>query len=74
MTILNSYKSQSYMLSFKFVQNYTFTGGWVGVGGQLDYVVINPPKPSQAESRLGFWLGGAWQLDLGNKDFNLEQR
>ena len=27
------------------------------VGGWLDFVVIIPPQPSQAEARLGFWLG-----------------
>ena len=31
------------------------------MGGWLDYVVIKPPQPSQAEARQGFWLGWAWQ-------------
>ena len=30
--------------------------GWVK-GGWLDLVKIRPTQPSQAEARLGFWLG-----------------
>ena len=34
---------------------------WVGGVGWLDSIKIRPTQPSQAEARLWFWLGWAWQ-------------
>ena len=45
------------MLDCKFAQNNTFTGG-----GWLDFVVIIPPQPIQAEAKMGF----GW-AELGKK-------
>ena len=61
--VLNSHNSQRYMLGCRFVQNYTFIGGWVG--GRPDFVVIIPPQPSQAEARLGFWRAVLGKMNLG---------